>query len=88
MRLKSIATRAISQSNISASRLRGFVFHVPKPGEQAEIVSQLDAIDAKIATHARRTDTLLDLFRTLLPQLMTAQLRVNDLDLRILEATN
>lgn len=77
LRLKSIATRAISQSNISASRLRGFVVPVPKPDEQDEFVSQLDAIDAKITIHARKKDSLTDLFRVLLHQLMAAQIRVN-----------
>ena len=77
-RLKSIATRAISQSNISATRLRSFVVPVPKPNEQDEIVTQLDIIDAKIAIHTRKKDALTNLFRTFLHQLMTAQIRVND----------
>ena len=37
-RLKSIATRAVSQSNISATRLRGFPIPKPSLAEQAEIV--------------------------------------------------
>jgi type I restriction enzyme, S subunit len=41
LRLKSIATRAVSQSNISATRLRGFPVPVPKPEEQDEIASRL-----------------------------------------------
>jgi type I restriction enzyme S subunit len=81
IRLKSIATRAVSQSNISASRLRGFVVPVPKPDEQDEIVSILDAIDAKLESHARKRDFLTDLFGTLLHRLMTAQVRVNELDI-------
>lgn len=81
VRLKSIATRAISQSNISATRLRGFVVPVPKPGEQDEIVEEVDCLDQKLLVHARKQVALTALFRTLLHQLMTAQTRVIDLDL-------
>lgn len=84
-RLKSIATRAVSQSNLSATRLRGFPVPVPSPEEQDEIVSALDAVDAKANLHARQRDALSALFRTLLHQLMTGQLRVHDLDLAALE---
>ncbi|MDP2992020.1 MAG: restriction endonuclease subunit S [Deltaproteobacteria bacterium] len=81
VRLKSIATRAISQSNISASRLRGFLVSVPKPEEQDEIVEKVDCLDKKLLVHARKHTALTDLFRTLLHQLMTAQIRVHDLHL-------
>jgi type I restriction enzyme S subunit len=81
VRLKSIATRAVSQSNISASRLRGFLVSVPKPGEQDEIVEKVDCLDQKVSVHARKHAALTALFRTLLYQLMTAQLRVNDLEI-------
>jgi len=84
-RLKSIATRAVSQSNISATRLRGFAIPVPKPEEQDEIVQNLGCLDIKLAIHRRRGQALSSLFRTLLHQLMTAQIRVHDLDLPELE---
>lgn len=80
-RLKSIATRAISQSNISASRLGGFLVPAPKPGEQDEIVEMVEYVDQKFSTHTRKKTVLTDLFRTLLHQLMTARLRVHELDL-------
>jgi type I restriction enzyme S subunit len=80
-RLKSIATRAVSQSNISATRLRGFHVPVPDPKEQDEIVENLDCFDRKLAVHSRKKQCLTDLFCTLLHQLMTAQIRVHDLDL-------
>lgn len=80
-RLKSIATRAVSQSNISATRLRGFPIPVPDPKEQDEIVDNLGSLNRKIAVHTRKNRHLTDLFRTLLHQLMTAQIRVRDLDL-------
>ena len=86
VRLKSIATRAVSQSNISATRLRGFPVPVPPLEEQDEIVSNIDCFDRKLAVHRRKHATLTALFRTLLHQLMTAQIRVHDLAVdRILE---
>ena len=85
VRLKSIATRAVSQSNISATRLRGFSVPVPKPDEQDEIVGQIDCLDQKLSVHARRHAAHAALFRTVLHQLMTAQIRVNDIDLSELE---
>ncbi len=77
-RLKSIATRAVSQSNISATRLRTFVVPLPTMQEQTEIVSQLNTIDQKIEVHMQKKTLLEELFRTLLHQLMTAQIRVNE----------
>lgn len=80
-RLKSIATRAVSQSNISATRLKGFYVPLPPLDSQKEIVEDLNLIDSKIPIHEKRRNRLNDLFRTLLHQLMTAQIRVNDVDL-------
>ena len=84
-RLKSIATRAVSQSNISATRLRSFLVPVPLPEEQDEIIENSNFFDRKLAFHQRKYSALTALFRTLLHQLMTAQLRVHDLDLDFLE---
>ena len=53
----------------------------PDIEEQREIARSLDQVDAKIKAHDRKRGVLSDLFRTLLRQLMTAQIRVNDLDL-------
>lgn len=79
-RLKSIATRAVSQSNISATRLKGFP--VPKSSleEQDEIVAHATALDRKLAVHRSKLNHLQDLFRTLLHELMTAKTRVHELE--------
>ena len=87
VRLKSIATRAVSQSNISATRLRGFLIPVPAPEEQDEIIAKIDCLDRKIAFHAKKKRILDDLFRTQLHQLMTALIRVDTLDLPEEKAT-
>jgi len=49
--------------------------------EQREIAVAISCIDSKMHSHQRKHSALTDLFRTLLHQLMTAQIRVNDLDL-------
>lgn len=76
--LKSIATRAVSQSNISATRLKGFAVPLPCLEEQAEIATQAEALEAKLMVHRRKHKSLQDLFRTLLHELMTAGIRVTD----------
>lgn len=53
--------------------------------EELEIAQHFTALDAKMEVHMRRRYLLTDLFRTLLHQLMTAQIRVHDLDLSELE---
>jgi len=49
--------------------------------EQQEIAAAISCVDNKMTCHQRTHATLTDLFRTLLHQLMTAQIRVHDLDL-------
>jgi type I restriction enzyme S subunit len=79
VRLKSIATRAVSQSNISASRLKGFPVPKPRLEEQAEIVAHANVLDRKLAVHRYKLYELQDLFRSLLHELMTAKIRVHEL---------
>ena len=44
-------------------------------------MTALSSLDCKLALHCRKHATLTALFRTLLHQLMTAQIRVHDVDL-------
>jgi len=85
VRLKSIATQAVSQSNISATRLRGFPVAVPRPEDQDEIVEKVECLNKKLLVHAQKKRLLEELFHALLHQLMTAQIRVHDLDLNNLD---
>ena len=78
-RLKSIALRAVSQSNISATRLRTFQVPVPSLEEQDEIIANIDLINAKIEFHHKKKTLLEELSRTLLHQLMTGEVRTTDL---------
>ena len=80
-RLKSIATRAVSQSNISATKLKGFPIPLPSTKEQTKIVTQTEAIEIKLLLHRRKLESLQHLFRTLLHELMTAKIRVDELEI-------
>jgi hypothetical protein len=78
VRLKSIATRAVSQSNISATRLRGFPVPVPPLEEQDEIVSNIDCFDRKLAVHRRKHAALMYLDKPMRDHtLLQAIARVN-----------
>jgi len=54
---------------------------LPQESEQIEIALILEACDGKIRMLQRKHMALIDLFRTLLHQLMTAQIRVYEIDL-------
>jgi type I restriction enzyme S subunit len=85
------ALRNSGQHGLISHLNLGYVrqFKVPKPNiaTQRAIARILDAVDAKQQSHVRKHSVLNDLFRTLLHQLMTAQIRVHDLDLSAVEAT-
>ncbi|OIP92132.1 MAG: hypothetical protein COS57_00195 [Syntrophobacterales bacterium CG03_land_8_20_14_0_80_58_14] len=55
--------------------------YLPKEDEQQEIVMALNAVSSKLKILQAKHAVITTLFRTLLHQLMTAQLRVHDLDL-------
>jgi type I restriction enzyme S subunit len=59
--------------------------YLPREEERRDIVAALDAVGKKLDALQGKRDLLEDLFRTLLHQLMTAQIRVNDLDVPELE---
>jgi type I restriction enzyme S subunit len=69
----------------SPSKIRELKIALPCLDEQGDIVQILRAVDAKLEVSERKRETMTHLFCTLLHQLMTAQIRVNDLDLAELE---
>ena len=72
---------------INLSILRGLPIPLPQTiEEQKEIASAIVSIDAKRALHRRKHDAFSALFRTLMHELMTAKIRVHDLDLPELES--
>jgi type I restriction enzyme S subunit len=75
-RLKMLATRGVSQSNISATKLKRFVIGLPSITEQEEIAHSLSAADCKIEAEEQRKAALQALFKAMLHQLMTGQIRL------------
>jgi type I restriction enzyme S subunit len=79
-RLKMLASRGVSQSNISATKLRGFLVPLPSVAEQLHIADQLCQVETALSKEESKESALAQLFRTLLNDLMTAKIRVNDLE--------
>ena len=75
-RLKMLATRGVSQSNISATKLKRFALGLPSLAEQEEIVRMLSMVDRKIEAEQQRKAALQALFKSMLHQLMTGRVRV------------
>jgi type I restriction enzyme S subunit len=59
--LKNLASRGVSQSNISASRLRGFPVTLPSLTEQRAIAATLSKLRAAIRVEVRRLSALREL---------------------------
>jgi type I restriction enzyme, S subunit len=70
-----------TQKNINIQFLKPWPIPHPSIDEQGVISDVLNQVDLKRRTHERMRDSLSSLFRTLLHELMTAQVRVHDLDL-------
>jgi type I restriction enzyme S subunit len=79
--------RSVSQAGgstkgaLTCGYLKSYPIVVPSLEEQREIANVFNAVDKKQKVHKQKDAILTDLFHTLLHQLMTAQIRVNDLDL-------
>jgi type I restriction enzyme S subunit len=72
--------------NINSGTLKRVLLPLPSLGEQEEIVRQLDLVERRLKLLERKHAALTALFRTLLHELMTAQIRVHALALPELEA--
>jgi len=81
-----LARRAVNQANYNRNEISVLKIPLPTYPEQRKIAEVIGAVDAKLRHHRQKEAKLEALFRTLLHQLMTAQLRVHDLDLPELEA--
>lgn len=76
-----------NQKNLSATIIKSFVMPVPTNiTEQNRISEILDLVDQKLTIVKCKTNRLRELFNTLLHQLMTAQIRVNDIDFDEIES--
>jgi type I restriction enzyme S subunit len=86
--LKRLASRGVSQANISASKLRDFLIPVPDITEQRDIVAILDAIDRKTSVHRQKHILFDSLFQSVLHKLLSGEICPDDLNLSALDPIN
>jgi type I restriction enzyme, S subunit len=79
--------KGMKQANLSTHAMKQLKVPIPAIKEQKEIAHLLRAVDRKAAVCKKKASSYSDLFPTLLHQLMTAQIRVHDLDLFNLKGT-
>jgi type I restriction enzyme S subunit len=75
-RHKRLAFGAVFQ-NLQTYAIRDFVIPLPPLDEQREIARMLQAVDAKIAAEQARRAALEELFKSLLHELMSGQIRLS-----------
>ena len=75
--------KGMKQANLSTYAMKKLIVLIPEQEEQREIANYFRMIDQKIELHEKIGGRLQALFRTLLHQLMTAEIRVNSLTWRI-----
>lgn len=73
--------KGMKQANLSTHAMKRLKVAIPRVDEQKELVGYFRTMDRKIEIHRAKVDSLLTFFRTLLHQLMTAQIRVSDLEI-------
>ena len=77
------------QQNLNLDIVRSLPVARPaNPEEQDEIIAILDSLDLKTNLHRKKRTVLDDLFKALLHKLTTGEIRVDDLDLSVLQMTN
>jgi type I restriction enzyme S subunit len=76
-----------TRAALTGAILKGVLVPVPRIDEQHEIVRVLEAFDRKIALHQRKLAVLDELSRSLLHKLMTGEIRVSELPLSVLAAS-
>ena len=76
-----LARRAVNQANYNKNEIS--VLQIPQPDydEQVEIAETIRVVENHIGSLVETRNCFQNLFRTLLHQLMTAEIRVGDLDL-------
>lgn len=79
--IQKVGRSAHGTMTLMSSEIAQFTIPLPDKRMQREIASAIEIMERKHEQHQRKHIALTALFRTLLHQLMTAQLRVDDLDL-------
>lgn len=77
-----LSRRAVNQANFNANELGELQIGVPPLSEQREIARILATVDKKIQTEEKRKAALEALFKTMLQQLMTGQIRIRDIEVK------
>ena len=75
--------KGMKQANLSTNAMKKLKVVLPDAKEQSEIATCFKSLDRKIVVAGHKVAALQALFRTLLHQLMTAQVRVNELELEM-----
>lgn len=75
-RLKNLATRGVSQSNINATNLKSLKAPCPPLPEQCKIAEILSGVDKKIEVERKRKEKLEKLKKGLMQDLLTGKIRV------------
>jgi type I restriction enzyme S subunit len=75
-----LARRAVNQANYNRNEISILKIPLPSYQEQREIAAAIATVDAKADLQQGKLAALTALFRTLLHKLMTAQIRVNDIE--------
>jgi type I restriction enzyme S subunit len=76
----SVAHKTTNLACINTTKLRAFPVLLPPQDQQKDIVEACYSIDGKIRVSRSKKTQLQDLFRTLLHELMTAKIRVHNID--------
>ena len=66
---------------LMSSELAQFAIPLPDKSTQRKVADAIETVERKLEQHQRKHVALTDLFRTLLHQFMTAQIRVRDVEL-------
>lgn len=74
-----LARRAVNQANYNRNEISVLKIPLPSYEEQREIAGVIRAVDDNLDLHRRKRAVLVALFRTLLHELMTATVRVDQL---------
>ncbi|MBA4416735.1 MAG: hypothetical protein C0392_02320 [Syntrophus sp. (in: bacteria)] len=77
--------KGMKQANLSTYAMKTLKIPMPTIDEQKEIPNVLRILDRRIDFHQKQSTIYASLFRTLLHQLMTAQIRVYNLDISEIE---